>query len=427
MFLTLFLLPPQVLAERDRVIISDPSLRKIPIAIPLFRVQPHHSEMSRKGAELCSELLDFTGYFKILDRGAFLPDAQNIDITGANINFQNWMSIGADLLLTAGIQMENNEIDSEFRLFDPLKSQLLVGKRYKGWKGDLPKMTRRFCSEVIYYLTGTRGVFETKIAFVSTGSGNKEIYLCDFDGQNSKQFTHNGNITLFPDWSGDGKWLAYTSYAKGRPDIYIRHLKEKRGAVISNKGINSTPAWVPGTFSLAATLSFEGDQDIYLLTGKGKIIRKLTRNNGIDTSPAWSPDGNRMAFVSNRSGTPQIYVMHVGSGKVERLTFQGKYNTQPSWSPKGDKVVYSSRSKSGRHNICTIGLGRGGTARLTRGAGDNESPSWSPDGSMIVFSSTRGGPSRIYVMSAHGTDQRRLLSLPGQQTNPKWSPDGMNN
>ena len=166
---------------------------------------------------------------------------------------------------------------------------------------------------------------------------------------------NNRRITLSPAWSSDGKWLAFTSYTKGKPDIYIKHLTENRGSVIAKKGINISPAWVPGEFLLAATLSFSGDPEIYLLTGTGEMVKRLTRKRGIDVSPTFSPNGKQMAFVSKRSGTPQIYIKDLDSGKVKRLTFEGRYNTQPSWSPKGDKIIYSGM-KQGFSDIFVIGV-----------------------------------------------------------------------
>ncbi len=424
----LFINPVLCLAQYDYIDINNPFLKKIPIAVPFFKTfsdKEVEKKISKSASRLISETLTFTGYFKSLDRGAFLEDPQKSGIVANRINFKNWTDVGAELLVTGGLLVKEDIVEMELRLFDTFKGRLLVGKRYKGWMTDQRKMIRRFCSEIIHSLTGNRGIFNSKIAFVSTGSGNKEIYISDFDGYYPKQFTHNKAITLSPAWSSDGKWLAYTSYARGNPDIYIKNLQEKRGTVISKKGLNITPAWVPGKFELAATLSFSNDQEIYLLTGTGKIIKKLTNTRGIDVSPTWSPDGKKMAFVSKRSGTPQLYIKDIGSGQVDRLTFKGRNNSTPSWSPAGDRIAYTG-IENGQSNIFVIGVDGSGPLQLTRDKGDNESPSWSPDGSLIAFASTREGPSRIYVMTGLGTDQRRLITLTGEQTNPKWSPGVIN-
>ena len=416
-------------AEYDYIDISNPFLRKIPLAVPWFKNISGNQDLealSVKLPDLLSDTLEFTGYFKMLDRQAFLMDPKNPDILATHINFRNWTAIGAELLITGGVLVKDGLMETELRLFDTIKGKLIIGKRYKGGTDDTLRMIRRFCGEVMVHLTGHRGVFDSKIAFLSSLSGKKEIYISDFDGHNSKQFTRHENITLFPAWSSDGKWMAYTSYAKGQPDLYIRNLTKNRVATLDKQGIQITPAWVPGKFELAATLSFSGDQEIYLLTGGGKIIKRLTNSRGIDVEPTWSPAGKQMAFVSKRSGTPQIYIKDMTSGRIRRLTFQGRYNTQPDWSPKGDKIVYSAMD-TGRIDIHTIEVDGGNRVKLTENQGDNEAPSWSPDGSLIVFNSTREGRSKIYIMTAFGTDQRRLISMPGEQTNPKWSPSAISN
>jgi TolB protein len=287
---------------------------------------------------------------------------------------------------------------------------------------DVRPIILRFCNEVILQLTGKRGVFDSKIAFVSNGSGNKEIFTCDFDGSSPVAFTRHGTISLSPAWSSDGKWIAYTTYVNKKPDIFIQQTVGREKVAIEEKGINITPSWVPGQFTLSATMSFAGNQEIYLLTGSGKIIKKITDNWASDLSPSWAPDAEKMAFVSNRTGAPQIYVQNIKTGQVERLTFEGNYNTQPSWSPTGDRIAYTSMAGS-RNDIFTIDLKRRQPLQLTQDTGNNESPSWSPDGSLIAFSSTREGPSRIYVMTAFGADQRRLLTMSGNQSSPSWSPN----
>ena len=410
-------------AQYNYIDISNPFLRKTPVAVPAFKIVDGGATARQSAAEtaqLLSYYLEFTGYFTISDPQAFLEDPQTMDVTGAGIRYRNWTAIGAELLITGSVAVHDGSAEFELRLFDTVKAQMVVGKRYRGGADDYRQVARRFCSEVVYAVTGNRGFFDSKIAFVSNGSGHKEIYLCDFDGSDIKQFTHHNSISLFPDWSSDGRWIAYTSYVKKGPQIRIQHTREKRHARLVKPGLQASPAWVPGKFELAASLSFSGDQEIYLLTGNGKVIKRLTNSVGIDVESTWSPDGKRMAFVSKRAGNPQIYILDTVSGRVQRLTFEGRYNTQPSWSPKGDRIAYSAM-ENGTIDIFTINPDGGEPLQLTDNQGINEAPTWSPDGSLIAFSSTREGESRLYVMTAYGTDQRRLLTLPGEQTNPKWS------
>jgi len=423
MVLLFLLLSGPACAEGEYVDIVNPYIRKIPLAIPYFKTlssTPEAVKNAQRAADIMSESLDFTGYFKLVDRGAFISDPRVSGIMTNQIEYRNWSAVGAELLITGGVLYRGGSIEMELRLLDIFKQRLIVGKRYRGPATNQREIIHRFCSDVVFALTGNRGIFNSQISFVSNGPGNKEVFVCDFDGYGPRQVTRTKAITLFPSRSSDGNWIAYTSYRKGKPDLYIRHLREKRGAVVAKKGTNNTPAWRPGALQLAASLSFSGDQEIYLLTATGKITKRLTRSKGIDVSPSWSPDGQQMAFVSKRSGTPQIHIMDVASGKVRRLTFEGNYNTQPSWSPKGDMIAYTSMAK-GQIDINVIDTEGRQRLQLTHGGGDDESPSWSPDGTLLVFSSTREGPSRVYVMSAFGTDQRRLLALPGQQSSPEWS------
>ena len=427
--LLLIFFPSHSIAGYDYIDINNPYIKKIPIAVPLFKEMNGSMDertKSREASALLSDTLEFTGYFKMIDHGAFLEHPEEKGISETSINFKNWTVIGAELLITGGISMSGNNITLEMRLFDTFKAKRLIGKKYTGEVTDLRMIIRKFCNDVMYQLTGSHGFFNSKIAFVSSGTGKKEIYICDFDGYNPRQITKSNSISLSPAWSTDGNWLAYTSYARGKPDLYIKNLKENKVSVVAKEGVNITPAWVPGKFELAATLSFSGDPEIYMLTGGGKVIKRVTRNWGIDVSPSFSPDGRKMAFVSKRSGNPQIYCQDLSSEQVKRLTFHGKNNTTPSWSPKGDKIVYSSMEK-GLFNVYMIGADGGDATQLTNDAGDNESPTWSPDGSLIAFCSTREGVSRIYVMTSYGTEQRRLFSMSGEQTNPKWSSNNMGN
>ena len=417
------LISPVFSADYSYISINDPFIRKIPVAVPEFKSLTGNEKealLEQEARKILGDGLDFTGYLKIMDPLAFLEKPSEKGVAKKDINFKNWTGIGAELLVTGEIIQQGSSVRLKLRLFDTFKESLLVGKIYTGHQEDIRRMVHRFCGEIVHYLTGKWGIYSSSIAFVSTVNGNKEIFACEFDGHNPRQLTNLKTITLSPSWSSDGEWLAYTSYAAGKPDLYIRNIKENHGSVVNLEGLNITPDWFPGAFSLAATLSFSGDQEIYLLTGKGDIQKKLTDNWGIDVSPSFSPDGKKMAFVSKRSGTPQIYVKDLESGTVVRLTFQGRYNTSPAWSPEGDKLAYVGIVKNSI-NIYVIGVYGGEPVQLTRDSGDNEDPSWSPDGNLIAFSSTREGVSRIYVMTSAGGEQRPLLKLEGAQTDPDWS------
>jgi len=427
--LTLFIMAlapnPAQAAEYGYIDLTNPFLRKMPLAMPWFKITPESADNRRaadRTADLLRDTLTFSGYFKFLDRETYLVNPDDPPVLAQQVQFADWTGIGAELLITGGFWQRGDAIDLELRLFDTFQGKLLVGKKYTSRPGDLRRVVRRFAGDVIFELTGKRGVFQSQLAFVSTGTGVKEIYICDFDGYAPRQFTFHRTITLFPAWSGDCQWLAYTSYAKERQILHIRHLTDHRGYTLDVPGIAIPGDWAPDRFELAATLSLHGDQEIYVLTGQGKITKRLTTKPGIDVSPSWSPDGKKIAFVSNRSGSPQIYIMDVETGTERRLTYEGQYNTQPDWSPNGDKIAYAG-VVDGHQNIYTIGLDDQPPVQLTADSGDNESPSWSPDGSLIAFGSTREGASRIYVMTAFGTDQRRLLALPGEQSQPRWSPN----
>jgi len=417
---------PILAKEVAYINISNPFLKKTPIAITQFKSFNGHDAEVQGGItaeQTLKDALDFTGYLAVLNSAAFLSKPAQSGIQLGQINFKDWTGIGADLLITGGIEEKEGQVTLKLRLFDTFNSKLIVGKIYTGASSKIRRMIHLFCSEISHKLTGNWGVFNSKISFVSTVNGNKEIFTCEFDGHNPKQVTHHKSISLSPAWSYDGQWLAYVSYVKGKPDIYIKNLKEKRGAIVNHKGSNLSPEWMPGQLKLAGALSFSGNQEIYLLTKKGEVTKRITKSWGVNVSPSFSPDGRKIAFTSNRGGNPQIYIKDLDGGTVKRITFKGRYNTSPAWSPDGEKIAYVGIEKN-KINIFVVSLasGPGMPVQLTMDQKDNEDPSWSPDGSLIVFTSNReGGVPGLFVMTSSGAGQRRLLNLTGKQSQPSWS------
>lgn len=400
--------------------ITKAASSKVPVAVPEFTVggSGRANEVAKEFHEFLVACLDFPGYFNILDSKSYLYDPSTADAT--QINFQNWRAIGAELLVTGSIVVNGDNVQIDLRLFDTFKNERLVGKRYTGYVRDKRVLIQKFCSEVMLALVGNKGVYNTQIAFVSSGANVKEVYTCEFDGYNPQRLTYDNSISILPAWSADGRYLSYTTYKNKKTDFIIRNMQTGGQVTVDKPGTTIKGAWMPNQDMVAASFSFSGNQAIYLLNPNGNFAETLVQGGGANLSPTWSPDGSKLAFVSSRSGGPQIYVMDMATREVKRVSYEGKYNSQPSWSPKGDRIAYSSQI-AGYHQVCITDPDGTFVMQLTKSNGDNEGASWSPDGSMIAFSSTREGASRLYVMTAFGADQRQLMRLSGEQISPAWS------
>jgi len=409
--------------ERAYIDITRPNFEKLPIAIPDFKWQNRREkDLGREMVGTLRKDIEISGFFRQVDPALFPGDAETIGVTEKEVRFDRWKKIDVEFLIRALYEVKDGSLRLEARLFDVVNGKRILGKVFEGRAGDGRAMIHRFVDEVLLTLTGKRGIFETKIAFVQVEGNVKEIHVVDFDGENPVPITRDGSISLSPAWSPDGARMAYVSYLEGSPKIFVLDLlKGSRRLLSGYKGLNIAPAWRPGASELAATLSRKGNPDIYLLTDSGSVRRRLAGSWAIEVSPSWSPDGRRLAYVSGESGSPQIYVLEVEGGEERRITFEGEYNTSPAWSPGGDWIAYSGLT-GGSHEIFLIRPDGTDKRRVTRGGGSNESPTWSPDGRMLAFSSTRGGRSAVWITNLDGTESRRLTKMAGSQRLPDWSP-----
>ncbi len=361
--------------------------------------------------------LDFTKVFSIIQPPLNVKD--DSDRKNIVINFPALTSVGAEVYVGGVVTMKSDDILLDMKVYEAAGSKLLMNKTYRGSAAALRSMGHAFCADLVELLTGKKSIFGSKIVFVSNKTGFKEIYECDFDGYGVEQLTKSKSICMNPALSPDGKHLAYIDFTSGRPTLYIKSLAGESVAAVGKSAVSIDPGWRSNS-EVAATLSFDGSQAIYLVNTDGTIARRVTNSKSIDISPTFSPDGSKMAFVSSRNGLPQLFVQDLVSGDVKRLTFSGRYNTQPSWSPAGDKIAYTTWEKGGEINIFTINADGSGLMQLTQKCGENKSPSWSPDGEMIIFTSNRQGKEKLYVMSSKGGNERLLLQGDGEQTQPSW-------
>ena len=288
-------------------LIVGPGAERFPIAVPLLKnlgPQMDHGEYSRGMADIVARDLELSGWFKVLDRSAYIEDSRRTGTALGRFDFRDWATIGAEALIKGGFEVRGQSIVAEFRLFDVYQRKQIVGKRYTAEIKDYRRISHKFVDEIIYQFTGERGVFDTRIAYVSTGSGRfKEIYVAHMDGSERVQLTKNRTINLSPSWSPNGRTLLYTSYKEGKPRVYQRDLSSGKDSMFSSRtGLNLGGSWSSDGKTIALALERRGNIDIYLLDQSGRIVRRLTKNRGIDVSPSWSPKGDRLVFVSNRSG-----------------------------------------------------------------------------------------------------------------------------
>jgi TolB protein len=408
-----------------KVYIDSPSFQKFPIAIADFKpLKPttDKGDLPTWFSDTLSRDLTMTGYFNVLDRRAFLEDPNKAGITAEGTRFEEWTVIGAEYLVKGGFQTDGRELVTEFRLFDVVRGELVVGKRYVGKPEERNRMVLQFVNEVLLALTGEAGLFDTRIAFVRKGDSPADIYTINFDGSDLRRITNDNALTLSPRWSPDGRFLAFTSFRDGNPDIYLRDLTSgSTRKVVFYPGLNLPGSWSRDGTRLLVSVSRDGNQEIYDMNVSTSLLQRLTRDSSIDVSPVRSPDERQIAFVSNRNGSPQIYIMDADGGNVRRLTQEGNYNTSPAWSPKGKKIAYEG-SVNGRFQIFVIDSDGGNLKQLTFDGMDHESPSWSPDGRYLVYAVRGYGRSRIEIMNVGGQIVRVLYEGMDRCQTPFWSP-----
>jgi len=416
----IILLPGALHAKEDYLEVTASSDRKISLAVapPISQAGGESSDISRNVNDALTFDMALTGLFTILDTSRA---GGNSGVRPGEFDMAPWRAVGAEYLIKSAYLLNKDGAILEFRLYDVLSGRQILAKRYSGKVKDSRKMAHSFSDEILLLQTKEKGPFTGKIAFVSRKSGNKEIYLMDYDGHNVQRLTANGSINLNPDFSPNGREIIYTSYKKGNTDLYRRDLFSTAEARISSHpGINITGRWSPDGSRIALALSKDGNAEIYAISKDGRQISRLTRNGAIETSPAWSPDGSRIAFLSDRLGKPQIFVMNADGSSPYRLTTSGDYNVTPSWSPKSDRILYC-RQQPGGFQIHSITPDGNDDIQLTS-EGSNEHPRWSPDGRFITFSSTRDGVQAIYVMRADGSGQTKVSRSGSSDSHPSWSP-----
>ena len=376
--------------------------------------------------------LDYNGIVDLASKSFYPTQVPSVPM---ELNYQAWSDPPASAQFLAfgnlSVTDTSGEIQAWFNDVHNPTAPPVVGRVYRGDSNE--EQTRRyahqFADEIIARLSGgLPGVAATQIAFVSTRSGNKEIWTMDYDGENQHELTSLHSIALTPRWSPDADRIAFTCYPTAgsilSAQICVYSTVSSR---LLNwpryRGTNSSPAWSPDGTKVMFMSSMLGNPELFIAEADGSHPRRLTHSTGADTSASWNPKtGQQVAFVSDRGGTPQLYTMDADGSEVQKVELPDMgYVIDPSWSPNGQLLAFSWRRPNGNYDLYIMDIASHALVELTRDAGRNERPSWAPDGRHIVFESTRTGTRQIWTMLADGTAVKQLTTQ-GQNESPNWAP-----
>lgn len=405
----------QVTIESSRG--GDP---RIPIAVPDFAAAPGSEALAQEMAATIAFDLDFSCVFRLVT-----PDKYPAGFTGFTrdpnqIDFAAWRAAGV-AFLAHGYVSSGEPGTMEVRLFDVDSVQQVLGKQRPLSSGQKRYIAHLFSDDIVFQVDGVPGIATSQIAFSGGTTGNKELYLADYDGMNVHQLTQYNSISILPKLSPDGSKVAYVSFRQNSPITYIEEVASGRTTTLSKRaGLNMSAAWAPNGQYLAMTLSKDANPEIYLINPDGTGLRRVTNDRAVDTQPSFSPDGNQIAFVSDRFGSAQVCIMPVNGGSARRVSMQGGRSMDPAWSPDGKLIAYAA--ENGGTQIWVVDPSGGTPERLTNSGGTNEKPTWSADSRHVMFSSTRDGSAKLYAVNVKTKIEHRIPNLRMACQGPSWGP-----
>ncbi len=351
--------------------------------------------------------------------------AQAAKIFAADLARSGWFRIvrsGGQYRLTGKIT-GGRSLRFDCRVYDGLHGRLVFSRSYRGKPREARSLAHRAADDVTAALTGRKGIAATRIVMVGTLSGAKELYICDADGANLKQLTHDHAVSVGPRWGPRGRRIVYTSFLKRFPDVYLINIADGRRSRIAHyPGLNTGADISPDGREVALILSKDGNPELYVMDIAGGRLTRVTHTpRAAEATPSWSPDGRRIVFVSDRSGRPQLYIVGREGGRPRRLNLRGFENVAPDWGVDG-RIAFCARL-GGRYQLAVYDPRSGGVEYPSLGPGDYEDPSWAPDGRHLACTRTLNYRSRVYIIDTMGDAPVALTGRKGDWYSPAWSPE----
>ncbi len=415
LLLIALLLPAAARAALDIEIVGG-AAQQIPIAIVPFG-QPATAALPESVSNVIGSDLRRSGLFRVLETRGVASTPHDI----SEVKYPEWSALQAQALVIGKVEPAGaGRLKVSFRLLDVLKQNSLTGLEFDVAPSQLRQTAHKIADIIYQQLTGEPGVFSTRITYVNKSGKRFTLVVADADGANPQIVLSSAEPIISPSWSPDGTKLAYVSFEKKKPIIYVQSLTSGQRYVLANfKGNNSAPAWSPDGKRLAIVLTHGGNSKLSLINADGTGMHPLSQGNAIDTEPDWSPDGKWIYFTSDRGGSPQIYRISPLGGEAQRVTFDGSYNVSPHVSPDGKLLSYIRR-ENGKFQVAVRELSSGQVQILSDSSQD-ESPSFAPNSRLIIYATSVSNRGILSVVSADGRVKQRL-SEAGDVREPAWGP-----
>jgi len=401
-------------AELD-IEITGGGAQQTPIAVVPFG---NAGSMNANISDIINADLKRSGLFRLLDTRGMPSQPTKV----ADVKFSEWSALQAQAVVIGDVTpIPGGKFNVSFQLLDVLKQKTLADMDYQ-LSPRHARMTAHKIADVIYQkMTGHPGAFASRIAYVTKKGSRHYLYVADADGHNPQALVNSSEPVISPSWSPDGTKMAYVSFEKKKPIVFVHTLRTGKRKIVANyKGNNSAPAWSPDGTKLAIVLTYGANSQIYTINANGGGLKRITRSRGIDTEPVFSPDGNSIYFTSDRGGSPQIYRTSANGGGANRVTFKGAYNVSPHFSNDGKSLVYI-RNDGGRFKVASQNMSNGQVLVLSNGSQD-ESPSFSPNGRMVLYATKKGSRGSLAAVSFDGKVRQSLSETRGDVREPAWGP-----